>query len=436
MDKNSSTATIKSLSHDGRGITSQGQKTVFVSGALPSETVTYQICKRHERYDEAQLKSIVNPAPTRVTPPCPHFGVCGGCNLQHMSMSMQMKMKQQTLLEQLQHFGQVQPDHILAPLHAEEVGYRRKARLGVKFVYKKNKVLVGFREKSSRYLADLNECHTLHPAIGLKLNALSDLISRLSIKEHIPQIEVAIGDEDIALVFRHMQTLSDQDCQQLTHFGQANHMQIYLQPNNPAPITKLYPDDQHERISYSLPAYNLKFLFHPLDFTQINLPLNRLMVEQAIHLLELRDEDQVLDLFCGIGNFSLALARHAKFVVGVEGDGTMVARAQANAHYNHLQNIEFAVANLFTPNSSSKWLTAKYDKILLDPPRTGAKEIIPHLAQLGAKKILYVSCNPATLARDAGELVHQCGYRLTHAGIMNMFPHTAHTEAMALFEKT
>lgn len=435
MTKPTITAEVESLTHDGRGVASHLNKKLFIQGALPSEKVSCEVIKKHERYDEAKMIELVTPSTERTNPPCPHFGVCGGCSLQHMAPDLQLQMKQQTLLEQLNHFGNVQPENILAPLNANTTGYRRKARLGVKFVIKKNKVLVGFREKSSRYLADLNECHTLHPAVGLKLLTLSELIASLSIKEHIPQIEVAIGDHEVALVFRHMRDFNENDIEKLKCFAKKEEMQVYLQPNSPAPLTKLYPEDSIERLHYSLPQHNITFRFHPLDFTQINLELNQLMVEQAIRLLDLQKTDNVLDLFCGIGNFSLPLAKYANQVTGIEGDIEMVKRAQENATYNHIDNVNFDMCNLFQPNADAHWLRQQYHKILLDPPRTGAKEIIPFFKSLKASKIAYVSCNPATLARDAGELVHNCGYRLTHAGIMNMFPHTAHTEAMAIFEK-
>lgn len=431
----SATANVHALSHDGRGIASIQQKTTFISGALPGETVTYRITQKRGSYHEANMQSVLTPAATRVTPPCQHFGLCGGCNLQHMNAEAQIQLKQQTLLEQLAHFGKVTPESVLPPLHAENIGYRRKARLGAKFVIKKNKMLVGFREKSSHYLADLERCIVLHPAVGERFEELKQLIASLEAYKHIPQIEVAIGDQEAALVFRHLETLSNQDLEKLIAFGQQYQFHIYLQPNAPEAVTKIWPQDQHERLTYTLPDYQLEFLFYPLDFTQINLELNRLMVKQALDLLQLSAEDTVLDLFCGLGNFTLPMARFAKHVTGIEGSVEMVTRAQENAAHNHLPNTSFFAANLFEPPTHAAWMQNKYDKILLDPPRVGAKEILPYLKQVGAQRIVYVSCNPATLARDAGELVHTYGYTLKQVGIMNMFPHTAHIEAMAVFEK-
>jgi 23S rRNA (uracil1939-C5)-methyltransferase len=323
----------------------------------------------------------------------------------------------------------------LAPLSALSTGYRRKARLGVKFVIKKDKLLVGFREKSSRYLADINHCAVLHPQVGEHLPELSQVIASLQQFQHIPQVELAMGDTDIALVFRHLEPLSDQDQTALMEFGKKHHYHIYLQPNPPAKVYKLWPVDGKDRITYTLPDHQLEFLFHPLDFTQINLEMNRLMVNQAIQLLGLQANDRVLDLFCGIGNFTLPMARYAQHITGIEGGTEMVERAMANALHNQISNVEFHAANLAEPPLQAAWMKNRYDKVLLDPPRVGAKEMLPHLAAFDAKRIVYVSCNPATLARDAGELVHQYGYRLTHAGMMNMFPHTSHIEAMAVFIK-
>lgn len=378
---------------------------------------------------------IVTPSPARATPPCQHFGVCGGCSLQHMSLDLQMELKQKTLLEQLTHFGKVTPNVILPPLTSAGTGYRRKARLGVKFVIKKNKLLVGFREKSSRYLADLSSCKVLHPRVGEQLETLAALIRSLESYQEIPQIEVAIGDVTAALVFRHLKPLSEGDLQKLADFGAQHDFHIYLQPNPPAPVSKLYPADGNERLTYTLPDQGLEFSFHPLDFTQINLEINRSMVSQALSLLELTPEDSVLDLFCGIGNFTLPIARQAREVVGIEGAVEMTERAADNARRNHIQNVQFYAANLVAPPAGAPWLKRHYDKVLLDPPRAGAIEILPHIAELAPKRIVYVSCNPATLARDAGELVHKYGYQLHKAGIMNMFPHTSHIEAMAVFDK-
>ena len=430
------TAQIHGLSHDGRGVGTIDQKTAFIAGALPGETVTYHIRQKRSSYIEADADTIITPSAERTSPPCQHFGLCGGCSLQHMSVNTQIELKQQTLLDQLKHFGKVVPETILPPLHAASLGYRRKARLGVKFVTKKNKLLVGFREKSSRYLADLQGCVVLHPAVGERFAELSQLITSLTQYQHIPQIEVAIGDQDTALVFRHMQPLTDADVTALVAFGQTHGFHIYLQPNSPAPLQKIWPVDGPDRLTYTLPAEALTYSFHPLDFTQINLDMNRLMVQQAMTLLDLQPNETALDLYCGIGNFTLPMAKRAQFVTGIEGGQEMVSRAFENAAQNQISNVEFFAANLETPSASAPWAKKTYDKILLDPPRVGAKEILPLIPAFAAKKIVYVSCNPATLARDAGELVHTYKYQLKSVGIMNMFPHTSHIEAMAVFETT
>lgn len=429
------TATLQALSHDGRGITTVDQKTTFVAGGLPGETVALNIFRKKPTFYEAIATEIITPSKSRATPPCAHFGVCGGCSLQHMNMTLQLEMKQQTLLDQLKHFGNVVPNTILPPLHTDELGYRRKARLGVKFVIKKNKLLIGFREKSSRYLADIESCPVLYPNVGEHLDELRALIQSLSCFDHIAQVEVAVGDDTIAYILRHLKPLTPDDHEKIIAFAKTHHIHFYLQPNPPLPVTKLWPDDGKARLSYTLPAFDLEFLFHPLDFTQINLEMNRRMISQALQLLDLQKEDAVLDLFCGIGNFTLPMAKYAKQVIGVEGSQEMVERAYENAKHNDINNVQFFAANLEAPSSSASWLKQSYDKILLDPPRVGAKSMLPILASLNAKKIVYVSCNPATLSRDAGELVHHHGYQLEAAGIMNMFPHTSHIEAMALLTK-
>jgi len=427
--------TIHGLSHDGRGIANILNKTTFIAGALPQESVTYRIHQKKSNYMEGEALEILTPSPERATPPCPHFGVCGGCSLQHMNIDLQTSLKEKTLLEQLTHFGKVTPKEVLSPLQSTGTGYRRKARLGVKFVIKKDKLLVGFREKSSRYLADLTQCKVLYPRVGEHLETFAALIRSMDCYMDIPQIEVAVGDETAALVFRHLKPLSADDLMKLSDFGKEHTFNIYLQPNPPAPVSKLYPSDGNDRLTYTLPDFDLEFLFHPLDFTQINLGMNRLMVRQAINLLELTPNDTVLDLFCGIGNFTLPIARHAKEVIGIEGAEEMTVRAGDNAAHNHIHNIQFFAANLMNPPVSAHWLNREYDKILLDPPRAGAIEILPHLARMNASRIVYISCNPATLARDAGELCNKYGYQLQKVGIMNMFPHTSHIEAMAVFER-
>lgn len=426
---------IESLTHDGRGVTALNGKKVFVDGALASEIVEYHLLKKRSHYYEAKALNVITHSKQRVIPPCHHFGICGGCSLQHMTMDLQIELKQQTVLDQLKHFGKVIPKNILPPLHSHTLGYRHKARLGVKFVEKKNKVLVGFREKASRYLSMLDHCKVLHPKVGEQLPMLCDLIASLKSYRSIAQIEVAIGDHEVALIFRHLQSLPKEDLEKLKDFGQNQSFHIYLEPNKPEVLSKLWPNNTTDRLTYTLPDHQLEFLFHPLDFTQINLEMNRCMVNQAINLLDVKAHEKVLDLFCGIGNFTLPLARSAAHVVGVEGSEEMVKRGYENAAHNRIENVEFFSGNLEAPNLEAPWLKSSYDKILLDPPRIGAKNIIPYIANNNATCILYVSCNPATLARDAGDLVHNHGYLLEAVGTMNMFPHTKHIEAMAVFKK-
>jgi len=426
---------ITGLSHDGRGIAIVDGKTTFLHGALPGETVTYKLTKKHSRYNEGIALTILEPSNERTTPTCEHFHICGGCSMQHMEADAQVQHKEAILLEQLKHFGHVTPQTILPPISGNPWGYRRKARLGVRYVRKKERVLVGFREKFSNYLADIKNCPVLHPAIGTRITELAELIASLAQYEQIPQIEIAVSDSEVALVFRHMQTLPDTDLEKLRRFGQAHQFHIFLQPDSPESVYLLWPENKDIFLHYTLPRYQLNFQFHPLDFTQINSEINPLMIEQALKLLDLKKDDVVLDLFCGLGNFTLPIATLAKQVTGIEGAETMVQRAKQNALHNKITNAEFFAANLMQPSPQSAWMQKKYDKILLDPPRTGAKEIIEYFSQFSAKKIVYVSCNPATFARDAGELVLKHGYQLTAVGVINMFPHTSHVEAMGLFEK-
>ncbi len=428
------TVRIQSLSHDGRGITSIDGKTTFVSGALPTEEVRCTITKKHSRYMEAHTTEIITPSSERTQPICRHVGICGGCSMQHMTTTAQIQFKQHVLLEQLKHFGQVVPKQVLPPITGQTSGYRRKARLGVRYVNKKGKLLVGFREKNSRYLADIEECPVLHASIGTKITALSELIQSLSQYEQIPQIETAVGDSITALVFRHLTDLSSDDITKLCAFGDAHHFHIYLQPNPPAAIHKIWPEKNSGLLSYTLPDYQLEMVFHPLDFTQVNHETNSLLIQRALQLLEPSPDDHVLDLFCGLGNFTLPIARYAKSVIGVEGSQEMVERAEHNAKHNGITNAQFYMANLMETSIQTPWFQS-VDKIVLDPPRAGAKEIISLFSKRYARRIVYVSCNPATLARDAGSLVYTHHYQLKQVGVMNMFPHTNHIEAIALFEK-
>jgi 23S rRNA (uracil1939-C5)-methyltransferase len=427
--------TVDSLSHDGRGVAHPDGKAIFIDGALPGERIRFQYTVRHRRYDEGRVLEILEPSKDRVTPKCPHFGVCGGCSLQHLAPAAQIAAKQDILLDNLRRIGHVRPEKILAPLQADVWQYRNRARLSARYVRKKESLLVGFREKRSAFVTDMSRCEILNKDVGYRIDTLRDVITSLSIREFIPQIEIAAGDAQTCLIFRVLRSLSVEDTEKLKAFGKACNFTVMVQPDSPDSVYTL--NDGVEPLYYDLERWKLRMRFEAPDFTQVNMGLNRRMLGQAIELLNPEPADTVLDLFCGLGNFSLPLARHTGRVVGVEGDATMVRRAGENACLNGIDNVSFHVADLFqTLEKASKpvWLQQPITSVLLDPPRTGALEAVQWLPALKAKRILYVSCNPATLARDAEVLVHQGGYRLTQAGVMDMFPHTAHVEAMALFE--
>lgn len=439
------TCKIERLSHEGRGIAHDQGKTQFVEGALPGEVVMAKFIEQRSKFDELSTVEVIEASADRVQPPCAHAGVCGGCSLQHMAPQAQIRFKQQVLAEQFQHFGGVAPETWEAPMTGPTEAYRGKARLGVRYVAKKNAVLVGFREKRSSFLADIESCAVLDARVGQSLSNLRDLVRSLDAYQTLPQIEVAVSDEslsdnNVALVIRHMEALSVDDQVKLTAFGCARNWMILLQPGGPDSVHKIWPEEGETRLSYriDLPEAarqpNVRMSFHPLDFTQVNAQINRQMIARALDWLALTPEDRVLDLFCGLGNFTLPMATLAGSVVGVEGDVAMVQRGIENAKRNGLDNVEFYGANLQADFTQEAWAVRGFDKILIDPPRSGALEVVQCLPRFGASRIVYVSCNPATLARDAGVLV-QHGYRMLRAGVMDMFPHTAHVESIALFEK-
>lgn len=431
MKDKTATVTIDALSHEGRGIATWNQKKVFVRGALPGETVNIQFSKIHSKYAQASVTEVINAATNRVEAKCPHFGTCGGCLLQHMSTEDQLLLKEKVLLEQLRHFGNVSPKEILAPLKGPTWHYRHKARLGVKYVAAKQKVVIGFREINGRYITDCQTCPILPQNIGSELEKFAILIAELSVFNAVPQLEIAVGDTITAIVLRHLQPLTTDDITKLQQFGKRHEIQIYCQPNGIESITKCWPVDNQPFLTYQNPEFAIQYHFHPTDFTQINPKINLAMVSQAINLLNIDLQDDVLDLFCGLGNFSLPLATKAKHVVGVEGCAKMVARAAKNSQLNHLENTEFFVADLSQFDRHSPWVR-NYTKILIDPPRCGAEALVSNIKYLGHPEIVYVSCNPATLARDAGILSQQ-GYQLAQVGILDMFPHTGHVESMARF---
>ena len=425
---------VETLSHDGRGIARPQGKTTFIDGALPGETVLCQYIQQRGKFDEARTLEVKVASPHRVTPPCQHADRCGGCSLQHLHSDEQVQLKQKMLEEQLRHFGGLTPQRWLAPLRGPVTGYRSKARLGVKYVEAREQVLVGFREKRNSFIAALEQCAVLVPAVGQSLDALAQLIGTLDGKRRIPQIEVAAGDDDVALIFRHLDPLSAGDQEKLIDFCRQRGWHCYLQPGSEQSVHRVWPTEGEQRLYYRHPTAQLQLAFHPTDFTQVNGEINRAMVPLALDLLDVQAEHRVLDLFCGLGNFTLPLARCAAHVTGVEGSQAMVERGYENARRNNLSNVDFYAFDLTQDVAGQSWATARYDRVLVDPPRTGALEMMPLLAKTGAKKVVYVSCNPATLARDAGELVKH-GYRLVAAGVMDMFPHTTHVESIALFER-
>lgn len=428
------TATIESLSHEGRGITHVGGKTVFVDETLPGETVSFQYTRQHSRYSEAIPLEILEPSPERIPAKCDFFSICGGCSFQHVSSGYQIKHKQQTLSEQFQRIGGIQPREWLPPLTGPAWGYRRRARLAVKYVEKKQRLLVGFREKSSPFVADISHCEVLHRGVGDLLEPLQELISGLSVIRQLPQIEIAVADNAVALVFRHLQALTDIDRTLLEAFAARYGIRVYLQPGGLNTVTPL-TTGREDPLFYHLGQPPIKYFFLPTDFIQVNARINEAMVELAIQLLALDGSQQVLDLFCGLGNFSLPLARKSKSVTAIEGDAGLIERARKNADHNNIDNIKFHTANLADDKIASEFMANSYDRVMLDPPRTGADIIIRQLNHKPVDRVVYVSCNPATLARDAGILVNEMGYRLDLAGVMDMFPQTAHIESIALFTR-
>lgn len=426
---------IQSLSHEGRGVARmEDGRVVFVRNALPGERVMAKVTRVKRQFWEATAIEVEQASPHRVDPPCPHAQICGGCTLQHLSPSKQVIHKEQVLQEQLAHFGGLQPtDGFLPPLVRATEGYRRKARLACKYVIARERVMVGFREAASHFIADIQTCPVLVEGVGGLLPQLADMMTRLSIRDKIPQIEVAAGDEALAFVVRHLAPLSPEDIQLWISFCQEHGIDLYLQPGGLDTVHKVWPEDRIERLQTQLPTLNLTYHFHPLDFLQVNKAINDDLVPLALSLLALNPTDRVLDLFCGLGNFTLPLAQRVATVVGVEGSEEMVARGEENAAANGLTNIAFHHADLTQPMSEQPWF-GQYDKLLIDPPRSGAADVVAQIHQFQPSRVVYVSCNPATLARDVSVLA-DAGYQLKNAGILDMFPHTKHVESIALLVK-
>lgn len=426
-------AEIVDLAHDGRGVARLGGKAVFVAGALPGEQARVHRVRRRARHDEAVLVEVLTPSPRRVAPRCAHTDRCGGCALQHLDPDAQVDFKGRELLKQLERIGHVQPERVLAPLRGPAFGYRRRARLGVKFLPKSGRAIVGFRERTSPLLTNVRACPVLVEPMGSLCEALGELVGTLSIAAQLPQFEVSVGDQGTVLVARVMVPPNPEDLDRLRAFGREHGVEFWLQPGGAETATPIDPPGI--ALDYALPEFGVTLAFRPLDFIQVNGELNRAMVGQALELLAPEPGDEVLDLYCGLGNFTLPLARAARRVLGLEGEAGLVERARANALRNGITNARFGVANLAVAERDPPWGRERFDRVLLDPPRAGALEMLGHLANCGARRVVYISCHPGTLARDAGILVQQHGFALTAAGVMDMFPHTAHVESIAVFER-
>jgi len=422
---------LNDLAHDGRGVGRHDGKAVFVHSALPGERVRAKLIDRARKYDEAITQDVLRASEERVEPECEWFDQCGGCALQHLDPDAQRVWKHKRLVDNLERLGEVQPKVWLEPMASEPWFYRRRARLSARWVKGKGRVLVGFREPQGRFVADVGHCRVLHPAFSHRLASFSELLGQLSVAASVPQIEVAAGDDSAAMVLRHLEPLSDEDLERLKSWSEASGVAVYLQSKGPDTVFRLHPDEH--QLSYRLQGHDLEMLFTPQQFIQVNAEINTALIDRAIELLDLKGNEHVLDLFCGLGNFSLPLARRAARVTGIEGLDDLVESARNNAAHNGIENCRFDVADLTEDVSERDWYREGFDAVLLDPPRSGALDILPMVADCGASKVVYVSCNPATLARDAGELVRRYGFSLEAAGIADMFPHTAHVESIALF---
>jgi 23S rRNA (uracil1939-C5)-methyltransferase len=447
--------TIESIDHEGRGIAHADGKVIFIEGALTGERVTYSTYRKKNNYEQAQVGKILRSSFIRVQPKCSSFGVCGGCSMQHLEAHAQVAVKQRVLEDNLQRIGKVKPETLLSPIYGQTWGYRQRARLSVRHVLKKGKTLVGFREKNGKYVADMQHCEILPPKIARLLPLLGELNESFAARDVLPQIEVAVGDHVIVLVLRILQALTNADEALIKHFADTHQVQFWLQTKGPETVVPFYPLNA-PALTYSLPEFDITMPFAPTEFTQVNSTLNRLMVSRAIRLLNPQPGERIADFFCGLGNFTLPIARKGAQVLGIEGSDALVKRARQNAGHNGLIGVtHFASMNLFEMDEEKlaklvslleghdvvagnlKPTGTRFDKWLVDPPRDGAIELMKSISvETAPSRIVYVSCNPATLARDAEVLVHVKGYRLKAAGVMNMFPHTSHVESIAVFENT
>lgn len=431
------TLTIESINHEGRGVAHREDgKTIFVDGAITGEVVQYAVYRKKDSYEMAQVTRLIRASSMRVLPRCLHFGVCGGCSLQHIEPGAQIAAKQRVLEDNLVHIGKVRAESMLSAIHGPAWGYRTRARLSVRLVEKKGGVLVGFHERKNSFIADMTSCAVLPPRISALIPLLREFIMQLTIRAQLPQIEVVATDAVDALVIRHMVPIPTEDEVLLREFADAHpHIQWWTQSKGPDTIQPFYPLNAPE-LAYTLPEFNLVMPFRPSEFTQVNTDVNPVLMRRAMQLLDPQPSDRIVDMFCGLGNFTLPIARRARQVVGIEGSKELVVRAGQNAVRNGISNAEFMTENLFEMTPDRMAALGHFDKMLIDPPREGALALVEALDENAAKRIVYVSCNPATLARDAAVLVHQKAYQLRVAGIANMFPHTAHVESIAVFERT
>ena len=429
------TLAIESIDHEGQGIARNEGKAVFVDGALTGEIVEARITRSKPSFEKAVVERVVKPSPSRIDPLCPHFGVCGGCSMQHLEPRAQLAAKQRVLEDNLRHIGKVTPELVFPAIEGPHWGYRHRARISVRYVTKKDTVLVGFHEKKSSFVADMRECHVLPPHVSALLMPLRALIGGMSLRDRLPQIEYAEGDGLPMLVLRHMEPMPEADVDALRAFAADHKVQWYLQPKGPETAHPL-PGETHT-LGYVLSEFGLRYRFQPTEFTQVNPHINAMLVRRAVQLLDLQPTDRVGDLFCGLGNFTLPIAQRAAFTFGVEGSAPLIARARSNAADNALSGkTDFAVANLFEIKDDWFDRLPNLNKLLIDPPRDGAVAVVNALPEASTgrlQRIVYVSCSPSTLARDAAILVNVKGYRLRGAGVANMFPHTAHVESIALF---
>jgi len=427
--------TVESLDQEGRGIARRDGKTIFIEGALPGERVTCSTYRKKPAYEIATLDKVIRPTAQRVTPRCRHFGICGGCSLQHLDPRAQVAVKQRVLEDSLWHIGRVRPERLLPVIYGPAWGYRHRARLAVRYVPKKGGALVGFHEKRSSYVADMDSCEVLPERFSRLLRPLRDLVNALSIRSRLPQIEIAAGESADVLVLRVLEPLLPLDLELLRQFATYHGVKIYLQPGGPETARPM-SDEHAADLFYTLPDFDLKIRFGPTDFMQVNLAVNRVLVRCALALLDPQPGERIADMFCGIGNFTLAIARRGAIAVGVEGSAELLKRAAANADTNGLSHsASFAEMDLYDPASARLDALGRFDRMLLDPPRDGAVELVKALPDDGPRRLVYVSCNPGTLARDAAVLTQARGYRLSAAGVVNMFPHTSHVESIAVFDK-